>query len=282
MLVKTILSLGILSLPFLTQAQALRCPPVDAAGNAQQKFEITAGAGMTLLYGDIHHKSNMGYGLVLRGDYKVYKGLYLGLEGQTGKLSAEGDRDFTAQSWDPRKVTNEMYFSGLINATVYPYRFFINERMLFRENGFKKYILNGLYLGLGVGGIFNNYKNVERESIYYFANPNGSSDPIVREFPEGALHGPTETVWSYDQNGNRVESETNVQRTKDILFPVVNVGLAVPLNKYRSYSNSGYFSAVINSEFNFSRGEDLDGYSPVGSEYNDMYNFTYLGIKYTF
>ncbi|MFZ4261236.1 hypothetical protein ACFRAE_04290 [Sphingobacterium sp. HJSM2_6] len=268
MLSKKICNLTLFCLPFLVEAQMLRCPPVDAMGNTAQKIDITAGAGVTLLYGDIRHDNNLGWGTVLKADYRVYKGLYAGLEGQIGQLRAVGENNPLEAGWDPRGVINRPYIAGMVNLTVYPYRFFINERMLFRESGFEKFVLNGLYVGVGFGGIFNNYSDVVRGNTFTYTNNQGNS--VTRTFPEGAMNGPVD-------GGN------------DWLLPVANVGISIPLNKYSSYYRNGYFSFVANSQFNFSRGEDLDGYNPIDidtgeptSKYNDMYNFTYLGLKYTF
>ncbi len=102
------------------------------------------------------------------------------------------------------------------------------------------------------------------------------------------MNGPYELVERYDEAGNLVAEKQFKNKTRDFLFPVVSAGLAVPLNKYSSYYRAGYYSLVVNTQFTFSRGEDVDGYDPVAadgttaSKYNDMYNFTSLGVRYTF
>lgn len=256
-------------------------------GNADQKFDLTAGLGTTLLYGDIKHETNLGFGAVLKLDYKVYKGLYLGVEGQMGRLRAKGDDNPLSPDWDPRHVTNQFYYTGLFNATVYPYRFFVNERELFRRSGFEKIILNGFYVALGAGGIFNNYAKIERATTYRYQSADGLEE-IVHQIPEGLVNGPYESQTRTDAAGNVTERKVYKDRSRDILFPVANVGLAIPLNKYSSYGSAGYFTLVLNTQFTFSQGEDLDGYNPLdsngqsASKYNDMYNFSYLGVRYTF
>ncbi|MVZ65181.1 hypothetical protein GQF61_04900 [Sphingobacterium sp. DK4209] len=283
---KKILSLGLISIPFLLNAQALKCPPVDAYGNANQKFDLTMGGGATWLYGDINHESNLGYAGVLKLDYKLYKGLYIGVEGQLGRLRSKGNDNPLDQDWDPRYVINQFYATGLINATVYPYRFFINERDLFRASGFEKYVLNGFHVSIGAGGIFNNYAKVNRNSTYRYRANDGSE--IVQDIPPGTVNGPHEVTERTDANGNVITGKAYKRKTKDVLFPVVSAGVAVPLNKYSSFYRSGYYSLVVNTQFAFSQGEDLDGYDPLdagglpASKYNDMYNFTSIGLRYTF
>lgn len=263
---------SLLCLPWMSSAQDLRCPPIDATGNGTQKIDITLGAGPTLLYGDINHRSNVGYGLVLKGDYKIYKGFYAGLEIQGGQLRATGQRNYPEQQdWDPRYVRNR-YWAGSVNATVYPYRFFVNERDLFKKSKLEQFVLNGLYVGVGLGGVLNNYSEIERELTY----------------GQGLVNGEYET----EPDGTpRLDIEGEIlylDKTKSALLPIVNVGLAVPLNKYYSHG-PGYFSVVINSQFNFANNENLDGYDPRGGTgerpagaSNDMYNFTYVGIRYSF
>ena len=286
MQLKRILSLGLISIPFLLNAQTLKCPPVDRYGNANQKFDLTVGAGPTFLYGDINHETNVGYAGALKLDYKLYKGLYIGLEGQLGRLTARGNDNVLDPDWDPRFVENQFYVTGLLNATVYPYRFLVNERDLFRATGIEKYVLNGFYVGIGAGAIFNNYAKIQRGTTFRYRASDGTE--IVQEIPEGIVNGPYELVERYDEAGNLVATKQFKSKSKDILFPVLNAGLAVPLNKYSSYYRSGYYSLVVNTQFTFSQGEDIDGYDPLtsdgasASKYNDMYNFTSLGIRYTF
>lgn len=282
---------SLLCLPLISQAQDLRCPPVDATGHGTQKIDVTLGAGPTLLYGDINHRSNMGFGIALKGDYKIYKGFYAGLEIQGGQLRAKGQNsDPTSVEWDPRRVQNR-YWAGSINATFYPYRFFVNERDLFKKSRFEQLILNGLYVGVGFGGVLNNYSEIERETRYQFDNPNyDPTDPASEQYHYYDLNPPELINGEHEMRQNGVDADGNpimepqyLTKTRSMLLPVVNVGLAVPLNKYYSHG-PGYFSVVMNTQFNFANKDNLDGYIPdvIGNNNNDMYNFTYLGIRYSF
>lgn len=245
--------------PFLLVAQqTLYCPPIDASGKVS-RIDITAGVGPTLLYGDIDNfSSNTGIGFVLKGDYNFYKGLYVGLEGQIGRLSVTGNND-------PRFVRNN-YLAGSLHLTVYPYRMFVTERELLTKSSVHQFILHGLYVGVGIGGILNRYEDVYRVDDSVPSSGIFNGPHIINE--DG------EKEW--------------LSSARDVLFPVVNVGLAVPFNKYSSRSR-GYFSGVGNLQFSFSQGEDLDGYDPRlpdGSRLpdwrNDMYLFSYLGLRYSF
>lgn len=275
-----------LALPITLQAQ-LKCPPLT--GSSDGKIDITFGAGPTLLYGDINHKSNMGYGVYLKGDYNVYKALYVGLEGQFGKLKAKGVKDLTATDWDPRDANNG-YFAGLLNVTLYPYRLLVSDRELARKGFFERNILNGFHIGVGAGFVFNNYKfdSNDRRSATEFIDNEGNYNRI----PEGDNNGPHELAYGQLNPDGTPDADSAYKlfkrSTKSTLFPVLHVGLSVPLNKNSSYDGR-FFSAVIRSEFNFATNDDLDGYDPLGPDgirraeaKNDMYNFSSLGIKYTF
>ncbi|MBE8714946.1 hypothetical protein [Sphingobacterium hungaricum] len=282
-----------LAVPILGYSQ-LFCPPIDGKKNQNKNIEITAGGGFTMLYGDINHTNNFGYGAVLKGDYHIIKGLFAGLELQTGLLKSRGESNIYIVDWDPRFVENQ-YFAGSLNVTAYPYRFFTDEKFLFKKSFFERNILYGFYVGLGVGGIFNNYKNIQRQTSYSYRDLNTGATEVM-EIPEGSVNGAHENVFVYDADGemvldadgNPVTTKLYSQKTRDKLLPIVNVGLSIPLNKF-STRTDGYFSLVINSQFNFSGGEDLDGYNPINTDgsrpegaRNDMYNFSYLGIKYSF
>lgn len=259
MKLKHLLIIQIILIPLFVKAQSgLRCPPIDSKGFGKQKVDITAGVGPTFLYGDISSLDDyMGFGVVLKGDYNIYRGLYGGLEFQAGKLEAIGNND-------PRYVRNR-YLAGTINLTVYPYRFFVTERELFRKNKYHQLLFNGIYVGVGFGGIINRYADIARVP-----------DTDRRA---GLFNGPH----VINQNGEREW----LSSARDMLFPVVNFGIVMPFNKYTTRT-SGYFSGVVNTQVNFSMGEDLDGYAPRANngrrigQSNDVYNLTYVGLRYTF
>jgi len=282
-----------LALPFTLKAQ-LYCPPI--AGNSNGgKIDVTLGGGPTLLYGDINHTKNMGYGVFLKGDYRIYKGFYAGLEAQVGKLKATGEKNPYSAEWDPREANNS-YFAFILNATVYPYRFFVEERELERKGFFERNILNGFYVGLGVGSIFNNYKfnDKTRGQVDFYDSTDPDNPILVRQLHNGDINGPRDIRRRTLPNDEPEEYIVYRRTAKDVLLPILNVGLSVPLNKRTSFDGR-YLSAVVQSQFNFARGENLDGYDPrlpgpteldlgprrEGAK-NDMYNFTSVGLKYTF
>ncbi|WP_093363843.1 hypothetical protein [Sphingobacterium wenxiniae] len=280
----------LMTIPVFSYGQ-LKCPPIDQSGQGLQKFDVTAGVGPTLLYGDINHRSNIGYGAFLKADYKLYKGIYVGLEGQVGKLKAKGNQSIDARDWDPRYVDNS-YYAGLVNATVYPYRFFINERELLRKGFFERNILYGFHVGIGAGLIFNTYKDVNRQFEGY-----EDADGNIINIHEGLIYGSHDLVYPVDAAGNPIADASPSPRwhknVRNTLLPSVFAGLSIPLNKYTTHTGR-YFSAVVTTQFNFSNADDLDGYDPViindanpqgrratGAK-NDMYNFTAVGLRYTF
>lgn len=280
-------SLFLLLLSPMAKAQ-LKCPPISGGGEGLDRFDVTAGLGLTMLYGDINATSNMGFGLFLKGDYKLYKGLYVGLEGQFGKLKASGMKRFIPariDDFEPREVENN-YKMVALNVTVYPYRFFVTERDLIRKGFFERNILNGLNFGIGAGGLFSSYGKRTITNTYLDHNGMPSS------FDEGWINGPHKLVPALDAAGNPIPGAPAVKEyrktSRSKILPVVNIGLSIPVNKYTTGSGR-YYSVVINSQFNFSADDELDSYDPLtpagvrpNGAKNDMYNFTNVGVKYTF
>lgn len=266
---------------FHAQAQ-LRCPPITQSGQGSQRFDVSAGVGVTLLYGDINANKNQGMAGFIKGDYNIYKGFYAGLEAQFGKLKAKGFSNQNIPSkWDPREVDNSFTTIGL-NVTAYPYRFFVNERDLTRKGFFERNILNGFNIGLGMGMLFNNYKYVNRETTY--SDENGLGFNVG----ENIMNGPHQLIVTQDELGNEIREKRFSNKEKSTILPKLNIGFSIPLNKYTTYQNY-YYSLVINSQFNFSNNDLLDGYEPLNSQgqrpdgaKNDMYNFTNIGVKVTF
>lgn len=266
---------------FSAQAQ-LRCPPITQSGQSSQRFDVSAGVGVTLLYGDINANKNQGLAGFIKGDYNVYKGFYAGLEGQFGKLKAKGFPNYNVPSkWDPREVDNSYFTLGL-NITAYPYRFFVNERDLARKGFFERNILNGFNIGLGMGVLFNNYKYVNRETTYL------DDDGMPFSVGENIMNGPHQVIKLDDGFGHITQEKIFSKKEKSTILPKVNIGFSIPLNKYTTYQNY-YYSLVINTQFNFSNNDLLDGYEPLNSQgqrpdgaKNDMYNFTNIGVKVTF
>ncbi|MFD2547025.1 hypothetical protein ACFSR5_05115 [Sphingobacterium suaedae] len=242
----------------------LKCPPLGKINN-DGRFNITAGIGPTLLYRDINYGRNVGFAGVLKGDYKIYKGLFAGIEGQFGMLNSYGknydveESNLSATAERDARYVKNYYLAGTLNVTVYPGLFFVDEARDFRVPSIPTLIARGLYAGIGFGGIINQYDKLYRG--YGVDSPSG--------------RGEAEEVT--DEAGNTTRKYKTP--TRDLLWPVFNVGLSMPINKY-STVGKGYWSAVLNSQFNFAAGDQLDAYT-VGSK-GDVYNLTYLGLKYTF
>ncbi|EEI90358.1 hypothetical protein HMPREF0765_3945 [Sphingobacterium spiritivorum ATCC 33300] len=131
----------------------LDCPPViGGAKKANDKFHITAGAGPTVLYGDLP-KSGMSVAFFLKADYRIYKGILVGLEGQIGSLKAAA----TIDTLNKRKVNNG-YYAGFVNVTVFPFQF--TDKRLSAYSAPTEILLNSFYLGVGFGGIQSDFKEL--------------------------------------------------------------------------------------------------------------------------
>lgn len=289
MTLRTLIYSSILSLALpATLSAQLRCPPI-AGGFNEGKIDVTIGAGQTMLYGDINTKSNWGYGLFLRGDYLFYKGFYAGVEAQVGTLNATGVKDLNSYNWDPREAHNN-YFVTMLTATFYPYRFLVDEKDLARKGFLERHILNGFHVGVGAGLVFNHYTfvNHERNATDFWDNE-GNHNRVS----DWDINGPHDLVYDLgiDESGNEVPvvvGKAYKKKTRSTLFPVIQMGLSIPINKNRS-RDGRYLSGVLRTQFNFAVDENLDGYDPLGFDGTrrsnaryDMYNFTALGLKYTF
>jgi hypothetical protein len=233
----------------------LDCPVPYATNKGDQKYHITTGIGLTKLYGDMDKSGTMGTAFFLKFDYKLLTGLHIGIEGQLGSLEA------ISSIVDERYVTNN-YYSGGIFVTAYPYDLIVNSKPSYNYS-FKNRLLSGIYVGLGVSGIRNSYKEGD---IYRDPNLLYTYGPIAY----------------YDENGLPVFKE----KINSLLFPAVNAGLALPINKHTTRTGR-YWSAVLNAQFNFANNELLDGYIPYDQNgrriqgSNDMYTFYSLGVRYS-
>jgi len=245
------------------------CPPVGNQGMGYgNKYQLTAGVGPTFLYGDIQSATNRGLGGVIKGDYRIYRGLFGGLELQVSNLKASNDnRNANGQLIDDRKIRN-MAMGASLNLTIHPFQFLTIES-IGRKESLKSLLLNGFYVGVGLGVLSNDYK----ERV-------GDIDSMLR-VPNYA--GPSDLVTVRDEFGVEREEYQFKYKTTSIIAPILNIGMAVPINKNKSF-NGRYMSVVINSQFNFSRDDKLDGYEPQveANRSKDMYNLTYIGFRYSF
>jgi len=233
----------------------LDCPVPFGTNNGDQKYHITIGVGQTKLYGDMDKSGTMGTAFFLKVDYKLLKGLHIGVEGQIGSLEA------VPSIVDERYVTNN-YYSGGVFLTAYPYDILANSKSSYNYS-LKDRLLSGLYVGLGISGLRNSYKEGD---IYRDPNLLYTYGPIAY----------------YDENNLPVFKE----KINSLLLPAINAGLAFPINKHTTRTGR-YWSAVLNAQFNFANNELLDGYIPYDQNgrriesNNDMYTFYSLGVRYS-
>ncbi|ERJ59770.1 hypothetical protein [Sphingobacterium paucimobilis] len=243
------------------------CPPPFGVQNELKKYHIAAGVGLTHLYGDIHKAGTLGKALFIKGDYQIKRGLYAGVEGQFGILEAMED-NILANS---NRYAKNSYMAGGLMVTFHPFEFFA------LGNGFQTSALdvlkNSFYVGVGVLGIMNNYKDdVFRDEGYYLLDYKGPVPP--------GNYGPID---HYNEKGIPVFKK----KINSVTIPTVNIGFAVPVN--RRYSKSGnYWSVLVNGQFNFANNDLLDGYMPYDDQFrrigtkNDMYTMYSLGARYSF
>ena len=100
----------------------------------------------------------------------------------------------------------------------------------------------------------------------------------------------------YDMDESQNLEVTNYRDANGTwMFPTINAGVAVPINKL-DYKKNKFFSIVANAQFNQGSNENLDGFhakqefqqtdGSVGYRLfkgqKDNYNFYYLGLRYSF
>jgi len=231
----------------------LRCPPVYG-DNSLRKFHITIGGGITSLYGDIDKSNTAGWGTYGRLDYTIIRGLNIGGEGQIGSLEAVSNPPY-----DRREVKGN-YFNLGLSMSAYPFDMSLGSNR--RRSSFGERLARGFYLGVGGGFIYNfhrghNFRDLNNLGTY---GPPDSDDVLA--------------------------NPRFKQRTSSLLLPVLNGGFTIPFTN-DSFRQKGYWSIVINGQFNFADNDDMDGYVPLkadgtrlGKE-NDYYGFYSLGVRYS-
>jgi hypothetical protein len=199
------------------------------------KFSVGAGAGFTRPYSDLNRSRNS---LAVYGtaDYYLTPFITLGVEGQAGHIKG-GDKDVGS-----KRYFNNAYMAGSANV-----KFHLGAVMDrgFRNTRFQE-IINGLYVGTGIG--------------------------IIRNKVSETYH-PVRVGVRYDQGRDN---------TKDAFVPV-NFGIDYALKDYHGWDR---FLINVNLQGTLTFGEGLDGYddSPVilHNQYPDAYIFPTVGIKYKF
>ncbi len=226
----------------------LKCPPIFGS-NAVREFHLTAGGGVTHLYGDIDKPGTLGFGAYGRADMTIIKGLTLGGEGQIGSLEA------VASVEDPRELYTN-YFNLSTGITVYPFE--MADRRRLHKLTFGQKVARGFYAGVSVGYMRN----------YHRANN-------MRDLNNPATYGPPAT-------SNVAIDKKFKERTSSLLLPVLNAGFAIPFRN-NLFKRGGYWSAVVNAQLNFSNNDDTDGYVPMipANKQNDYYSFYSLGLRYS-
>jgi len=229
------------------------CPPLSGKLGETKKYHITAGYGITKIFGDVNQNTALGSAGTVAIDYQIKKGLLIGIESQFGSLRTE-----VSTTADPRQSHNN-YFAGGLRLTMHPFGFFSRRNYL---TSYGDVLLESLYVGVGSLIVSNKY-----DYIYHNVN-DLSSYGMIKEF---------------DSNDHPIFED----RTQSLIFPSVNIGAAVPLNN-KMNNNGPILSLVINAQFNMSQNDVLDGYTPYGANgkvmqgANDFYNFYSLGIRYSF
>jgi hypothetical protein len=229
------------------------CPPLSGKLGETKRFHITAGYGITQLYGDVHNNNAIGSSGTITVDYQIKKGLLIGVESQFGSLITE-----VINSDNPKQSHND-YMAGGFRVIMHPFSFFSKKSYL---RSFKDVILESLYVGVGSLYIINHYD-------YIYHNPANYST-------YGMVEG-------YDNSGLPIFKD----RTRTLILPSMNLGAVLPLNNQLT-SNGPALSLVINSQFNMGQNDVLDGYTPYSingnpsKSANDFYNFYSLGLRYSF
>lgn len=252
-LLLSFLSLAISSTAF-TQAY---CPSPYGNKNDRdnKKVHVSAGFGLTKIYGDIKDPGSLGNAFVLKGDYQVFRGILVGLEGQFGRLEAVSSVN------DPRQFKNKYRSLGAV-FTVHPFKALDNGAFTSSYTTFLYQLKNALYIGIGAAAVSNNY------------------DEIYRDESIPSTYGPMRV----DEVSGAIEFENSSSST---ILPSLNLGLAFPIAT-TNFMRKGYWSVLLNVQFNMSNNDLLDGYVPhrsVGDPIqgnNDVYNFHYLGLRYSF
>ena len=229
------------------------CPPRSGKFGESKIFNITAGYGITKVFGDVNANNSFGSAGVLKFDYLLKKGIYLGAEGQLGNLITQ-----VRNSSNPIQSQNDYSALGL-SLSIHPFE--LLERKSYRYSQSTS-ILNSLYVGLGAMYVFNDYSFIYRNI----------NDPVT--------FGPIEDIM---QSGEIVFQN----KTKTFVLPSLNVGSALPVNTIFKNLDSP-LSVVANFQLNLGRNDYLDGYEPhrldgqaIPSR-DDVYNFLYLGLRYSF
>lgn len=238
----------------LTSVAQSYCPPLYGKLGNVSRYHITAGYGLTKLYGDIQENVGTGSAAYLQFDYLLKKGLLIGIEGRFGSLITDSER-----YGENRHSRNEFKSFGFV-FTFHPVAFFNGES--YTVPSLMGTMAEALFVDFGWHRLSNHYQDIYR-------NPAAPDS-----------YGPID---SYDENGDPIFST----KSKSTVFPSLSFGFAIPLNK--GYNIKGrYISIVPKMQLNFGVDDKIDGYTPYGwngrpnDSKGDMYNYYSLGVRYSF
>lgn len=244
----------------------LNCPPPfgkksGKSSSGDGAFQLTLGAGLTDLKGDIPKANSFGIGTYLNLDYRFYKGVYAGLRSQFGSLKAKGS-NFDVREMDSR------YLGFGAGFYVHPFELILSSNSSRQSESIGRDILEAFYVGADVLYVSNTIKSINRNNLI-----------------DNSFYGP---IKYYNNNGVPIFKNT----VTSLMLPSVNVGFAPALNKIRDNrrvnGNKTIYRLVFNAQFNYGNNDDLDGYVAYDknmksiSKGNDKYNFYSLGLRITF
>lgn len=243
-----------LSICCFNVASAQYCPPLSGKLGGYNSFHVTAGYGITKMYGDVGNNSALGSAGTIQLDYQFVRGLYVGLESQFGSLKTE-----VKSNADPRQSQNN-YLAGGVVLTAHPFALLSNKKFIHRR--LVDDIVESIFVGVGALYVINNY------------------DYVYRSIIDLSTYGPID---SFDEDDDPIFKT----RTRSLILPSLNVGSVIPLNQ-NSLSRSNMLSLVLKAQLNFGQNDVLDAYTPYGPNgivveaANDVYNFYSLGLRYSF
>ncbi len=228
------------------------------------RYSATAGLGPTQLFGDLDNRL-LGGGVYLKGNYFVAHGISVGLELQQGLLRASDNVATGVPTAEVRRRTNNLYHAVIFGVTFQPIKYLQDDhlrRIEYRES-FGKRMLNSVYVGAGMGALYNLQWDMRR--AYGPVNTtDGQGNPIVveRALPE---HAGSNYGFSY--------------------IVSTNIGFELPLHRLRPDLMDSYvWNLIVNGQLNFSLDDELDGYSGTyaGNEHKDAYGLLSIGINLRF
>jgi len=246
---------GIVFCPYFSYSQFGNESPIPYF-----RYSATAGLGATQLYGDLD-KRQVGPALYLRWNYFLTHGISIGLEFQEGLLLG---KDLAETDGVVRKATN-LFHSAIVGVNFQPIKYLQDDhlrRIEYRQS-FGRRALNSVYVGAGVGALYN------------------------LQWDKRRVRGP---VQSTDGNGNTITVENVLpahQGSNHGLSYIIstNLGIELPLHSLKPDLLDSYvWNLVVNGQLNFSLDDELDGYSGAypGNENRDVYGLLSVGVNLRF